>query len=108
MDACSGIEWNSRKRCVRIDQKFDLDAAEDDALRALIHQRPHNPLVLRTAAFADDAQAQFLVDDAMDDRPVFRLRNNHGEAVALQPAAIELLFHGERLAEQANRDPGGR
>ena len=85
------------------DQHTDLCATQYHRLRTGFRQRIHDPQVFGLGVGFDLAEAQLLIDRLMYDRPISFIRHQHiqSELVA-QPAFVEVLFHGEAGAEQAD------
>ncbi len=86
------------------DEHGDFRAAEDHCLGTLGGQAADDPAIGVTGLGLDDAQAELLENDAMDSVAVYGTRREHGEAMlGGQTIAVEILFHGEAGADQADR-----
>jgi integrase len=84
-------------RHVRIfgaDQQSDLGAAEQDALGTSCHEVCDHGLVGGPRAVADDAQAELVVDDVVDDPAFDWVGYQNAQPVHVaQPSDIEVLLH---------------
>ncbi|MNF94253.1 hypothetical protein D3C84_769580 [compost metagenome] len=84
------------------DQQANLCAAKDDRLGAALLQRSDDLLIHPARGFADDADAQLVVDDPVHGLALPGLRHQHGQAPGGEAFLEEVLFHGERGAQQSH------
>ena len=92
-----------------LDEQVDLRAAEQDRLRAALGQCGHDLAEALARLVADDADAELLVDDAVDLGALAGLGHDHLEAVLVaHPPDVEVLLHRVGRGQQADAlHPGG-
>lgn len=86
------------------EEQGDLGAAQNDCLGALCDQAGYDFPVGLARGRKQFAQAELVVNDAMDDLPIRAARCEDGQSMTgREPLAIEVLFHGEAGAEETHR-----
>jgi hypothetical protein len=96
------VEYRNR-RVLGPNEQRDFGATKNDRLRATLDKPCNDATVLSAGGIEDLAQAQLVVDDAMDDLSIRVVRDQDVDAVkVLEPLTIELLLHREASAEQAD------
>jgi hypothetical protein len=84
-------------------QQTDLGTAFDDALGTLCMKAIDDPQELLPRRGIQPTEAEFFIDGAIHERPVFVVGNQHREPALLQSAPVKLLLHRESRAEQPDR-----
>lgn len=92
--ACNSVVSSRAGRCAR--------AAEDDCLGGTSGERFDHLLVDFARRFADDSDAQLLVDDPVHSLALLGLRHQYRQAHGAQAILEEVLLHGECSAQQAH------
>ena len=81
--------WEDGYRAVGVgDQQLDLGAAEDDTFGAGLTQAQDDVAIGLPGLLTNHAQAELVVDDAVNLGAVSRWRDEHVQAVAGEPVAV--------------------
>src|SRR5258706_2265140 len=94
MNQCGIEDW--KRRIALIEQHSDLRASEDKAIRASLCEPPRDMDKSLPRRFGHAPDAQLIINDLMDKRPVSLIGNNNVQTEFLaQPAGIKILLHRE-------------
>ena len=100
MNECGIKEWNIGIGLS--DKEPDFRTAEDDALCTILSKFHDNVQIYVFGLFRDFSEAQFIVNNLIDDIDIIIVRNDDLNPLSDQNVLIEILLHGIFRAEQAD------